>query len=57
MDKGFKSAFKSANGKEPEITFPTGLKAPFMDVDPAGTFDYIFIKGKHNVLKASVAAD
>ena len=27
------------------MTFPTGLQAEFMDTDPEGTFDYIFIKG------------
>lgn len=43
---GFLSAYKETHaGKEPDFTFPTGLQAPFMDTDPAGTFDFIFYKG------------
>ena len=42
---GFKSAFKEANGQEPEITFPTGLQAEWMDTDPAMCLDYVFYKG------------
>eukprot|EP01017_Pseudomicrothorax_dubius_P008738 TRINITY_DN1288_c0_g1_i1.p1 TRINITY_DN1288_c0_g1~~TRINITY_DN1288_c0_g1_i1.p1 ORF type:complete len:270 (-),score=43.27 TRINITY_DN1288_c0_g1_i1:114-923(-) len=43
---GFQSAYALLNdGKEPEKTFPTGLQAPFIDTDPPGTFDYLFIKG------------
>jgi len=37
----FKSSFLEVNGKEPEITFPTGLKGPFYDSDPANCLDYI----------------
>lgn len=44
-DNGYVSCFKQINGAEPERTFPTGLQAKFMDMDPPGTFDYIFIKG------------
>lgn len=33
------------NQKEPEFTFPTGLTGPHMDIDPAGTFDYIWFRG------------
>jgi hypothetical protein len=36
------STYKKVHGKEPAKTFPTGLKAPFMDTDPEGTFDYIW---------------
>lgn len=53
---GYKSVHKVVHGKEPNLTFPTGLKAPWMDEDPAGTFDYIFIKGKHTVNSAKVTA-
>ena len=44
-EAGFKSSYKEIHGSEPEKTFPTGLQAEFMDTDPAGTFDYIFIRG------------
>jgi endonuclease/exonuclease/phosphatase family metal-dependent hydrolase len=42
---GFQSAYMTIHSEEPKKTFPTGLKAPFMDTDPDGTFDYIFYKG------------
>lgn len=44
-EAGYVSASEEANGKEPEFTFPTKLDAEFIDKDPPGTFDYIFIKG------------
>ncbi|CAD8099702.1 unnamed protein product [Paramecium sonneborni] len=47
MNQHFKSTYVLANQKEPEITFPTGLTGPFMDTDPAGTFDYIWIRGNN----------
>ena len=37
-------------------TFPTGLKAEFMDMDPPGTFDYIFVKGECKIVSCEVAA-
>ena len=52
---GYTSAMKQYHGEEPEKTFPAGLKAPYMDTDPPGTFDYIFIKGRCNILDARVA--
>lgn len=43
------------NKIEPDITFPTGLKGPFMDTDPPGTFDYIWITGQNlNVTESSL---
>ena len=45
IEAGFKSTSKEVNGMEPEITFPTGLQAEFMDTDPAMCLDYIFFKG------------
>lgn len=33
-EAGFKSAFLEVNGKEPEVTFPSGLQASTMDTDP-----------------------
>ncbi len=38
----YSSTFETVHGGEPASTFPTGLKAPFMDTDPPGTFDYIY---------------
>jgi len=32
-EAGYESAFKSVNGKEPKSTWPSGIKAPFMDLD------------------------
>jgi len=43
---GYTSSFKKVHGREPEKTFPTGIIAPKMDIDVAGTFDYIWFKGK-----------
>ena len=47
-ESGFKSAHKVVHGVEPEITFPTGLQAEFMDTDPPGCMDYIFFKGPNS---------
>lgn len=44
-EAGFKSAYKEVNGQEPEITFPTGLQAPFMDTDPPLCLDFMFYRG------------
>lgn len=54
MTRYFKSAFKQANGQEPILTFPTGLYGPYSDIDKAGTFDYIFIRGNLECLKADM---
>ena len=43
----FVSSYKEINTQEPEITFPTGITGPHMDIDPPGTFDYIWYKGNH----------
>eukprot|EP00743_Colponemidia_sp_Colp-15_P003244 GILK01003504.1.p1 GENE.GILK01003504.1~~GILK01003504.1.p1 ORF type:complete len:263 (+),score=25.95 GILK01003504.1:157-945(+) len=55
---GYKSAYKSVHGWEPKYTFPSGLQAPTMDTDPAGTFDYIWFKGDGAVaISALVVGD
>ena len=55
---GFKSAYEVINGAEPEVTFPTGIQAPFMDPDPPACYDYIFFKGNNlEVTTAELAAD
>ena len=47
-EAGFESTYSKINGSEPEITFPTGLQAEFMDTDPPLCLDYIFYKGPSN---------
>lgn len=42
---GFKSSYLEANGKEPEFTFPTGLKADTMVPEDPCTLDFIFYRG------------
>ena len=42
----YKSSYLECNGAEPELTFPTGLQAEFMDTDPPGIFDFIFYRGE-----------
>ena len=56
LSSGYTSCHLSANGSEPTHTFPTGLKAEFMDMDPPGTFDYIFVKGECKIVSCEVAA-
>ena len=59
---GFKSAFLVANGKEPTSTWPSGIQAPFMDLDgaeinPSGVcLDFIFVKG-FSVKSAKLVGD
>jgi len=56
---GYQSALAVANGREPAITFPSGIQAPFMDTGyPHGCLDYILVKGRDaTVEKAQVAGD
>ena len=43
---GFRSAYRVANGAEPDVTWPSGLLAPAMDTDgPPGCLDYIWLRG------------
>jgi len=57
-DAGFLSAYEQVHGKEPEVTFPTGIQAPFMDPDPPACFDYIFYQGTGiELCDAQIAAD
>jgi endonuclease/exonuclease/phosphatase family metal-dependent hydrolase len=43
---GFRSAHLEANGAEPAITWPSGIKAPGMDTEgPAECLDYIWLRG------------
>jgi endonuclease/exonuclease/phosphatase family metal-dependent hydrolase len=46
VDAGFRSAYAEANGAEPDVTWPSGIKAPGMDVDgDPGCLDYIWLRG------------
>jgi endonuclease/exonuclease/phosphatase family metal-dependent hydrolase len=49
ISKFFTSASFKANGKEPQITFPTGLIGEYADVDEYGCFDYIWVRGNVSV--------
>ena len=57
-EAGYKSAYEEINGVEPDVTFPTGIQAPFMDMDPPACLDYVFFKGTNlEVTTAVLAAD
>lgn len=46
VEAGFRSAFAEANGSEPAVTWPSGIKAPGMDMDgDPGCLDYIWLRG------------
>jgi endonuclease/exonuclease/phosphatase family metal-dependent hydrolase len=57
-DAGFTSAFVAANGAEPAVTWPSGIKAPGMDTDgDPGCLDYIWVRGDVTVDSARLAFD
>jgi endonuclease/exonuclease/phosphatase family metal-dependent hydrolase len=57
-DAGFRSAFLEANGREPDVTWPSGLEAPAKDDDgPPGCLDYIWIRGEIAVEACRLAFD
>ncbi|MCK9520716.1 MAG: endonuclease/exonuclease/phosphatase family protein [Dehalococcoidia bacterium] len=55
---GYRSASFEANGEEPALTWPSGIKAPTMDTDgdPA-CLDYIWVHGDIRVEGASIGAN
>ncbi|MEO8273444.1 MAG: endonuclease/exonuclease/phosphatase family protein [Chloroflexota bacterium] len=58
VDAGFRSAFAVANGEEPAVTWPSGIKAPGMDVDgDPGCLDYIWVRGPITVESCRLAFD
>jgi len=58
IDAGFTSAFAAANGAEPEVTWPSGIKAPGMDLDgDPGCLDYIWVRGPITVESCRLAFD
>jgi endonuclease/exonuclease/phosphatase family metal-dependent hydrolase len=57
-DAGFTSAFAAANGAEPDVTWPSGIKAPGMDLDgDPGCLDYIWLRGAIDVESCRLAFD
>jgi nocturnin len=55
---GYRSSFREANGREPEVTWPSGLEAPAKDDDgDPGCLDYIWIKGAVAVESCGLAFD
>jgi endonuclease/exonuclease/phosphatase family metal-dependent hydrolase len=58
VEAGFRSAFAEANGREPDVTWPSGLQAPGMDTDgdPA-CLDYIWCAGAVRALSARLCFD
>lgn len=57
-DAGFTSAFAAANGTEPDVTWPSGIKAPGMDLDgDPGCLDYIWLRGAIDVESCRLAFD
>jgi endonuclease/exonuclease/phosphatase family metal-dependent hydrolase len=55
---GFRSAFAEANGAEPAVTWPSGLRAPAMDTDgEPSCLDYIWLRGAATALDARLWAD
>jgi len=58
VEAGFRSAFREANGHEPEVTWPSGLRAPATDTDgQPGCLDYIWVRGRAKVQSATLAFD
>ena len=57
-EAGFVSAYETANGAEPAITWPSGLQAPAMDTDgPPECLDYIWVRGAVRVESARLRFD
>ena len=55
---GFRSAFAEANGHEPEVTWPSGLKGPAIDEDgEPGCLDYVWVRGDIRVASARLVFD
>ncbi len=58
VDGGFRSAYAEVHGREPEVTWPSGLQAPAMDTDgEPDCLDYIWVRGAVRVTDARLAWD
>lgn len=55
---GYRSAYREANGREPEVTWPSGIQAETMDTegDP-NCLDYLWLAGEARALSARLAAN
>jgi endonuclease/exonuclease/phosphatase family metal-dependent hydrolase len=57
-EAGFRSAYREANGAEPDVTWPSGIQAPGADDDgDPGCLDYIWVRGAITVESAALAFD
>jgi endonuclease/exonuclease/phosphatase family metal-dependent hydrolase len=57
-DAGFRSAHLEANGAEPAVTWPSGLRAPGMDTEgQPGCLDYLWVRGAIEVESCGLAFD
>lgn len=55
---GFRSAHREANGAEPDVTWPSGLEGPAIDVDgEPGCLDYVWVRGPIAVESCRLAFD
>jgi endonuclease/exonuclease/phosphatase family metal-dependent hydrolase len=55
---GFRSAYAEVHGKEPAVTWPSGLQAPAMDTDgEPDCLDYIWLRGAIRATEARLAFD
>jgi len=55
---GFVSALAAANGEDPAVTWPSGLRAEAMDTDgDPGCLDYLWVRGAATVEEARVVFD
>ncbi|HZC31940.1 MAG TPA: endonuclease/exonuclease/phosphatase family protein [Candidatus Bathyarchaeia archaeon] len=57
-DVGFRSSFREANDREPDVTWPSGLEAPAKDADgEPGCLDYVWVRGAIGVESCRLAFD
>lgn len=58
VEAGFQSAYATAHGAEPAVTWPSGLQAPGMDTDgEPGCLDYMWVRGAVRVTAARLVFD
>jgi endonuclease/exonuclease/phosphatase family metal-dependent hydrolase len=55
---GFRSAYAEANGREPDVTWPSGLTGPAIDEDgEPGCLDYVWLRGAARAVDARLVFD
>ncbi len=55
--RGYRSAFREANGKEPAVTWPSGIQAATMDTEgEPNCLDYIWLRGAARAAAARLGA-